>query len=614
MNSTVSSVSRTSVGLSTKETDVKKAPLMYADCICKTFDIARGKKITALDAISLKIFQGRVTGLVGADGAGKTTLIRIAAGLLVPTAGQMTLLGLDSVEHSLEIQSRVGYMPQKFGLYQDLTVIENLRLYADLQGVALKARHDRFDKLLAMTDLAPYTRRRAGALSGGMKQKLGLACALVKSPELLLLDEPTVGVDPVSRRELWKIVYELVEKERIGVLVSTAYLDEAQRCDQVKVLHQGRLLDQGSPDKFTAGMQGRVFLAAPDEQMRARQIYTRLAGREGIADATIRSGRVRVVLDSTSLPENGNTQDAGKQKIANLLKRDAGTITTATPSFEDAFMALIPRGDAQLHRPVPDQEKPWIPEPSSGDDAAVITNNLCKKFGNFTAVSDLTLDVRRGEIFGLLGPNGAGKSTTFRMLCGLLPATSGEIRVAGRNLRRSRAKARARLGYMAQQFSLYGQLSVEENFKFFGRAYGLSGRRLKERMAWAYTEFGLGVWQDKPAGTLPGGYKQRLSMATALLHEPDILFLDEPTSGVDPFARREFWLRINGFAEQGVTVIVTTHFMEEAEYCDRMVIISRGKTLAMGTPGEIRSLAGTPENPEPTMDDAFIVLSEGDRS
>jgi ABC-2 type transport system ATP-binding protein len=603
-----------SMALPIKDAGVESAPLMHADGICKTFGTPNGKEIQALDGISLKIFQGQVTGLVGADGAGKTTLIRIAAGLLVPTAGRMTLLGLDSVDHSLEIQSRVGYMPQKFGLYQDLTVIENLRLYADLQGVALKMRHDRFDKLLAMTDLAPYTQRRAGALSGGMKQKLGLACALVKSPEILLLDEPTVGVDPVSRRELWKIVYDLVEKERIGVLVSTAYLDEAQRCDQVKVLHQGRLLAQGSPDQFTAGMQDRVFLAAPDEQMRARQIYTRLAGQEGIADATIRSGRVRVVLDSASSPENGNPQDAGKQKIASLIKRDAETITPAVPSFEDAFMALIPRGDAQLHTASPSQKNSWVTEVSSGNDTAVITNNLCRKFGDFTAVSNLTLDVRRGEIFGLLGPNGAGKSTTFRMLCGLLPATSGEIRVAGRNLRRSRAKARARLGYMAQQFSLYGQLSVTENFKFFGRAYGLSGTHLKERMAWAFDEFGLDDWQDKPAALLPGGYKQRLSMATALLHEPDILFLDEPTSGVDPFARREFWLRINGFAEQGVTVIVTTHFMEEAEYCDRMVIISRGKTLAMGTPGEIRSLARTPENPDPTMDDAFIVLSQGDRS
>nr|WP_321402163.1 ATP-binding cassette domain-containing protein [uncultured Desulfobacter sp.] len=591
-----------------KDRDVESAPLMHADGICKTFDSPGGKKIQALDGISLKIFHGRVTGLVGADGAGKTTLIRIAAGLLVPTAGRMTLLGLDTVDHSLEIQSRVGYMPQKFGLYQDLTVIENLRLYADLQGVPLKERHNRFDRLLAMTDLAAYTKRRAGALSGGMKQKLGLACALVKSPELLLLDEPTVGVDPVSRRELWKIVYGLVEKERIGVLVSTAYLDEAQRCDQVNVLHQGRLLAQGSPDDFTAGMRGRVFLAAPDEQMRGRQIYTRLAGQEGIADATIRSGRVRVVVDS------GNLQDSGKQKIAALLNRSVDTITPAAPTFEDAFMALVPKGDAQLHTSSQSPTTPWVTEPSSGENAAVMTNNLCKKFGDFTAVSNLTLDVRQGEIFGLLGPNGAGKSTTFRMLCGLLPATSGEIRVAGRNLRRSRAKARARLGYMAQQFSLYGQLSVTENFKFFGRAYGLSGSRLKERMAWAFAEFGLDDWRDKPAGALPGGYKQRLSMATALLHEPDILFLDEPTSGVDPFARREFWLRINGFAEQGVTVIVTTHFMEEAEYCDRMVIISRGKTLAMGTPGEIRSLARTPENPDPTMDDAFIVLSQGDRS
>lgn len=603
-----------SVALPIKETGVESAPLMHADGISKTFEASGGKKNQALDSISLTISQGRVTGLVGADGAGKTTLIRIAAGLLVPTTGQMTLLGLDTMDHSLEIQRRVGYMPQKFGLYQDLTVIENLRLYADLQGVPIKERHDRFDRLLAMTDLAAYTKRRAGALSGGMKQKLGLGCALVKSPELLLLDEPTVGVDPVSRRELWRIVYDLVETERIGVLVSTAYLDEAQRCDQVNVLHQGRLLAQGSPDEFTFQMQGRVFLAAPDEQMRGRQIYTRLAGQDGIADTTIRSGRIRVVVDRSFSPENGSTLDAGKQKIATLLNRPAGTITPADSTFEDAFMALVPKGDAQLHTASQNLTPPWVTDPSSGDNAAVMTNRLCKKFGDFTAVSNLTLDVRQGEIFGLLGPNGAGKSTTFRMLCGLLPATSGQIRVAGRNLRQSRAKARARLGYMAQQFSLYGQLSVTENFKFFGRAYGLSRSRLKKRMAWAFAEFGLDDWRDKPAGALPGGYKQRLSMATALLHEPDILFLDEPTSGVDPFARREFWLRINGFAEQGVTVIVTTHFMEEAEYCDRMVIISRGETLAMGTPGEIRGLARTSENPAPTMDDAFIVLSQGDAS
>ena len=229
-----------------------------------------------------------------------------------------------------------------------------------------------------------------------------------------------MGVDPVSRRELWKIVYDLVETERIGVLVSTAYLDEAQRCDQVNVLHKGRLLAQGRPDEFTSEMQGRVFLAAPDEQMRGRQIYTRLAGQEGIADATIRSGRVRVVVDS------GNLQDSGKQKIATLLNRPDDTITPAAPTFEDAFMALVPKGDAQLHASSQRSKTPWVTESLSEDQAAVTTNSLCKKFGDFTAVSNLTLEVRQGEIFGLLGPNGAGKSTTFRMLCGLLPATSGK--------------------------------------------------------------------------------------------------------------------------------------------------------------------------------------------
>jgi ABC-2 type transport system ATP-binding protein len=211
----------------------------------------------------------------------------------------------------------------------------------------------------------------------------------------------------------------------------------------------------------------------------------------------------------------------------------------------------------------------------------------------------------------LLGPNGAGKSTTFRMLCGLLNASAGEISVAGQNLRRSPSRARSRLGYMAQQFSLYGQLSVRENLLFFGRAYGLSRERLQRRMDWAFAEFGLAAWQGTAAGQLPGGYKQRLAMAAALLHEPEILFLDEPTSGVDPLARREFWLRINGFAEQGVTVVVTTHFMEESEYCDRMLIMSQGDTLAMGTPAEIRDLVRSAQNPEPTIEDAFIALAEG---
>ncbi|MFT5701831.1 MAG: ABC-2 type transport system ATP-binding protein [Desulforhopalus sp.] len=554
--------------------------------------------VHALRGVSLKAFKGQVTGLVGVDGAGKTTMIRIAAGLLLPSSGTVEVLGLDSVNDTLKIQSAVGYMPQKFGLYQDLTVAENMNLYADLQGVPGGERPEKYRRLLDMTNLQKYTGRRAGALSGGMKQKLGLACALIKSPSLLLLDEPTVGVDPVSRRELWKIVYELVEKDGVGVFVSTAYLDEAERCSNVVVLHEGNILAEGTPREFMDRMAGRVYVVAPGAGDKVRQIYTRLATNQNVVDATIRSGRVRMVVKMS-----GAEFDVSSMGKGLLL------VESVEPNFEDAFTALIPRNghDFQPEEMMPEERS----TPTDKKEVVIETRELKKFFGDFEAVKDLSFAVRRGEIFGLLGPNGAGKSTTFRMLCGLLPASSGDISVAGYDLLRSRARARSRLGYMAQQFSLYGQLTVRENLSFFGKAYGLNAKRLQQRMQWAYDEFGLGEWRDKTAAGLPGGYKQRLAMAAALLHEPDILFLDEPTSGVDLFARREFWLRINGFAEQGVTVVVTTHFMEEAEYCDRMLIMRQGETLAMGTPAEIRDLARTPENRQPTMDDAFIALAEG---
>ena len=564
----------------------------------KEFISKKGPAVQALKGVSLEARRRQVTGLVGADGAGKTTLIRTAAGLLVPTAGSVTVLGFDSVVDTIDIQSRVGYMPQKFGLYQDLTVKENMDLYADLQGVPSSQRKDRYRRLLQMTGLEPYTRRMAGALSGGMKQKLGLACSLIKSPKMLLLDEPTVGVDPISRRELWKIVYELVERDGIGVLLSTAYLDEAERCDHVVVLHEGEKLAEGTPREFKERVGQRVALVDPPADIKPRRIHTRLVGRAHIVDATIRSGRVRVVTDAF-----------GTQAVADALpKQWRATIKNTSSTFEDAFMTLIPHRESRIQ--INNTEEP-SDKTVLNEEAVVQTKALQKYFGDFEAVKRLTFEVHHGEIFGLLGPNGAGKSTTFRMLCGLLSASAGEISVAGYDLRHSPSRARSRLGYMAQQFSLYGQLSVKENLSFFGRAYGLGGNRLRLRLEWAFEEFGLGKWRDKAAGQLPGGYKQRLAMAASLLHEPDILFLDEPTSGVDPFARREFWLRINGFAEQGVTVVVTTHFMEESEYCDRMLIMSQGENLAMGTPSEIRALARSKENPEPTIEDAFIALAEG---
>jgi ABC-2 type transport system ATP-binding protein len=389
-----------------------------------------------------------------------------------------------------------------------------------------------------------------------------------------------------------------VERDGIGVLLSTAYLDEAERCDHVVVLHEGEKLAQGTPGEFKERVGQRVALVDPAPGIKPRRIHTHLVGREHIVDATIRSGRVRVVTDAL-----------GTKAVADALPEEWPATIKNTPSnFEDAFMTLIPRREGRFKINTDEMPSDKVVR---DEEVVVRTRDLRKSFGDFEAVKKLTFEVRRGEIFGLLGPNGAGKSTTFRMLCGLLEVSAGQISVAGHNLRHSPSRARSRLGYMAQQFSLYGQLSVQENLRFFGKAYGFGGNRLRLRMEWAFSEFGLAKWRDKAAGQLPGGYKQRLAMAAALLHEPDILFLDEPTSGVDPLARREFWLRINGFAEQGMTVVVTTHFMEESEYCDRILIMSQGENLAMGTPSQIRALACSKENPEPTIEDAFIALTEG---
>jgi len=555
------------------------------------------KTVQALSHVTFSACSGKITGLVGPDGAGKTTCLRLAAGLLVPAAGDLKVLGRDAVRDIDKLRSRIGYMPQQFGLYEDLTVAENLSFHADLKSVSHTKRPGRYKKLLDMTGLTPFTARRAGRLSGGMKQKLGIACCLIKTPEILLLDEPTVGVDPVSRRDLWTIVDELVREDAIGVVVATTYLDEADRCDQVVLLHQGKIIEMGAPSHFITGLENRVFIATDQDGIGVRELQRLLYGRTEVIDATIRSGRVRIVVKNTS---------SARELIDSL---PAGIeIEPVAPVFEDGFMDKMTglRGN----QPVVVSSGRSTRKKLDTSEVIVSVSGLVKKFGDFTAVENISFQVRRGEIFGLLGSNGAGKTTTFRMLCGLLPVTGGEVEVAGYNLRTSPATARARLGYMAQKFSLYRQLSVVQNLEFYGKAYGLSGKKLKERVNWAMQEFDLADWAKLPAGNLPGGYRQRLAMAVAMVHEPDILFLDEPTSGADPLARREFWLRINGFSREGVTVIVTTHFMEEAEFCDHMLIMSQGKNLAAGRPEEIRGLAVTADNPDPTVEDAFIALTD----
>jgi ABC-2 type transport system ATP-binding protein len=559
-----------------------------------------GREIAALAEVTLAIQPGKVTGLIGPDGAGKTTLMRCAAGILTPHAGHIEVLGIDAMRHPLKVQSSVGYMPQRFGLYEDLTVQENLDLYADLQGLPHRDRRQRYAALMNMTGLSPFTSRLAGKLSGGMKQKLGLACTLVKTPRLLLLDEPTVGVDPVSRRELWEIVYQQVTEGGMSVLLSTAYLDEAERCDEVILLHEGHKIMQGDPHTFSQQMRGRVFsirLKQKDGSTSYRRLQQMLSQTPTVLDALVEGESIRLVMQA----------DAGPPTPETLLPGVSGLHVESTePKFEDVFVARL--------KPHTEQGTTGIdiqPRHAAGDDSVVIrTHNLQRRFGDFVAVRNISFSVNRGEIFGLLGANGAGKSTTFRMLCGLLPASAGELSVAGHNLRTASAESRTRIGYMAQKFSLYQNLSVLQNLRFFSSAYGLRGSAQQERIDWALETFELQPFRDVNAGTLPLGFKQRLSFAAALMHRPDILFLDEPTSGVDPLARREFWARTNALADAGVTVLVTTHFMEEANYCDRLVIMAEGEVLAEGTPRDMKQRARTSEHPDPTMEDAFIWLIE----
>ena len=576
---------------------------------------AGGRAIQALRDVSFTVRHGLVTGLVGPDAAGKTTLMRLAAGLLLPDAGSIIVLGKDAATESLAVQRSIGYMPQRFGLYEDLSVQENLNLYADLQGVPQAARAARYAELMHMAGLEPFTKRLAGKLSGGMKQKLGLACALVRQPSLLLLDEPTVGVDPLSRRELWEIVYRLVREQGTSVLLSTAYLDEAERCDEVVLLHEGKLLDQGDPGRLRETMRGRSYeISSSDLDKRALQ--ARVAQTPGVIDALILGENVRAVTQDDTPPLVEGAQVAAVEPrfedcFVALLKRKSGSDGGSQKILADAQSSFLPPGRGKagmgagtLPNPPPARGR----ERNAMSVPVIEVSNLQRRFGDFYAVNNISFAVRQGEVFGLLGANGAGKSTTFRMLCGLLPPSGGTLRVAGADLRHAAAAARERIGYMSQKFSLYGNLSVAENLKFFSSVYGLSGKRGAGRIAWALKEFELTDIAGFTSGDLSLGYKQRLALACSLMHGPEILFLDEPTSGVDPLARREFWVRINALAAQGVTVMVTTHFMEEAEYCDRIAIMAAGEILTLGTPASVKQQARTEQQPAPTMEDAFVGL------
>ncbi|QDF28536.1 ATP-binding cassette domain-containing protein [Halarcobacter anaerophilus] len=557
-------------------------PLVLAKNLCKNFG-----DIKAISNLNLQIQKGKITGLVGPDGAGKTTLIRMMTGLLDLDEGELEILGFSLPKDAVKIQEEIGYMPQKFGLYEDLSVLENLKLYSNLQSIEKSKQKQRIEELLEFINLKDFKSFLARDLSGGMKQKLGLACALIKKPKLLLLDEPGVGVDPISRKELWSIVNQLIN-DGVTVIWSTAYLDEAALCDEVILLNEGDILFNGIPLDLSNTMKGKVFKIVGKLENKRETLRLALKN-ENIKDGVILGNSIKVICeDEKLLPslESINAQNCKYEKME--------------PNFEDGFMNILKgnfNGESLLAKQISELE-------TNGEENLIEAIDLTKKFGSFTATDKVNFKIQKGEIFGFLGPNGAGKSTTFKMLCGLITPTSGSAKVLGMNLEKSSYKARKKIGYMSQKFSLYADISVFENLKFFAGVYGLKGKKRKEKIENMIKIFELEKYRKTAAKNLPLGYKQRLSLSCAVMHDPVVLFLDEPTSGIDPQTRREFWNHIYAMVQKGMTIMVTTHFMDEAEYCDRIALIYKGKAIALDTPHNLINQIG--ENA--TMEEAFIEL------
>ncbi|WP_207951274.1 ATP-binding cassette domain-containing protein [Cupriavidus sp. L7L] len=472
-------------------------------------------KRTAIDDLSLEIQKGELLGIVGADGAGKTTLLQMICAILDPSKGRVSVAGFDSVRHAASIHAKLGYVPQSYSLYGELTVVENLAFFAEIRGVHGPEFARRRERLLHFSGLGQFLDRRTKSLSGGMQKKLAVCCALVHEPDILVLDEPTLGVDPISRRDLWTMLFDAHANGRT-IICATSYMDEAARCNRVGVLSDGRLLACQRPEHFGTDFEASVkHLLSP----------------------------------SVSIPR--------------------------TPVFS--------------------------PREVVGEAIRVV--ELTRRFGAFTAVDHINFTVARGEVFGLLGPNGSGKSTTIKMLTGILPASTGSMEVAGMDVATRPGAVKGRVGYMSQRFSLYTDLTVDENIEFFGTVYGLGASVLAERRNWVLDLAGLAGHERKLVKTLSGAIKQRLALGCAVLHRPDVLFLDEPTSGVDPVSRDAFWRLIAEIARAGTAVLVTTHYIREAEHCDRVAFIDRGHLLATDAPDALRRRHGGAE-----LEDVFVAL------
>jgi len=545
------------------------------------------KKMTALHGVSFDIQESEIFGLLGPDGSGKSTLMHIMSGILRAEGGSVHVLGIDVLKDPEKIKMDIGLMAQGLGLTLsgDLSVKENINYYSDIHGVPYQEREDMKERLLAMTHLTPFARRLVKNLSGGMRQKLALCCTLVHSPRILFLDEPTTGVDPISRRDFWIIINDIVSHKKITAVVSTAYMDEAERFHRVAMMYKGKILGIGPPKEFKSRLIGRVYELYTSNLTKAYDILQSIEDLENVV-----SLGHKIVVESVS-------GERLQWKIKGLLAKegiDVYSFEASEPTMASVFVSSVKSFEQKEKRVrVKDLFERYssklVQEYKHGKEAVVEIHELVKDFGKFRAVDHVSFDMLRGEIFGFLGPNGSGKTTTIKMLCGLLKPTSGSGTIAGFDLLRDREEITKRIGYMSQKFSLYKNLTVSENIELFGGIYGVSRPILKERMKLVLELADLEGREREMAGDLPMGVKQRLALGCAFIHQPEIIFLDEPTSGVDPIARARFWEIINELSRRTrMTIIVTTHYMDEAEQCDRLLLINDGRVCALDTPEKLR--------------------------
>lgn len=537
--------------------------------------------VEAVRGITLDIRRGEIFGLIGPDGAGKTSTFQMLSGVMEPTDGEISVLGLGAQAG----RTNVGYLTQAFSLYQDMTVHENLRYIGAMRKLTDSEIDERGLHYLQLFGMERFLNRLAGRLSGGMKQKLALASALVAAPQVLLLDEPTTGVDPVSRREFWDSLADL-SAGGMTIVVATPYLDEAERCHRVALMYGGELHEMGTPAELRAGL-GMKRIEVHTGDLR----HTDLALRDapGIFDVQRFGDRLDVMVRDPA---------AGERQVRETLQRvgiGLDTLRVASPTLENVFVATLraQQSDTAPSRPASTEliSQPGAARPVEGD-IAIGARNLVKTFGDFQAVKGVNLGIRYGEIYGLLGANGAGKTTTIKMLCGLLGVTSGVVTLAGETGAVRSASVRQRVGYMSQKFSLYDDLSIDQNLDFFAGIYGVSASARARKKQWILEFAGLAGRGAMLTGELPGGWKQRVAFGAAIMHEPRVLFLDEPTSGVDPIARRAFWEVINDLADQGVAILITTHYLEEAEQCNRLGMMVAGELVTEGTPTSVKAAQG----------------------